>query len=279
MRSWTEGNNAAPISYPNTVGFVPSPNQPAGEQFDQEFLGWRLLNNGAQVEVIVVTSLDPTNGTTHVDPNGNVLRTWHQGDVFIDVNGGPHVNGQDVSGYEYALTSGQWTTVNNDPLHSADNNINPIDHTMDIGLYRINNVNDVHWASDTGGAGAMALAPGDIDLINPVNVRNNVGLGNDIAANLTYETDEFDYGSMFGADEDNTWILRWVFDASALGPNWNPFMATFHLAEECGNDFLNAGPLNPNEDDEPPVPEPATIGLIGLGLGTLGVLRRKRAIS
>src|SRR5262249_40540098 len=33
-RSWTEGNNAAPISYPNTVGFVPSPNQPAGEQFD-----------------------------------------------------------------------------------------------------------------------------------------------------------------------------------------------------------------------------------------------------
>jgi hypothetical protein len=272
VRSWTEGNNAAPIDYPSGT-FEPSPGGTDGEGFDQEFLGWRLLNNGAQVEVIVVSSIDPTNGVTHTGADG-VTRTWHMGDVFINVDGnaGTGVSG----GYEFALTSGQWTTTNNDPLHPADNDINPIDHTMDIGLYNINNVNDVHYASNTGGAGGMGLPAGDLAMINPVNVRANAGLGDAIAANLSFETDSYDYGTLFGANEDGTWIYRWVIDTSALGANWNPYAAIFHLSEECGNDFLDAGPLNPDENDEPPVPEPATLGLIGLGLASLGVLKRRK---
>jgi len=275
-RTWTEANNAAPITYPNTVGFVPSPNQPAGEKFDQEWLGWRLISSGTKVEVTLISSLNPNGGTTHTDASG-VTRTWHQGDLFIDVDGS-NLTGI-MGGYDFAATNGSWTSTNKDSLFG-----NTYNHTMAQGLYKVNQLTDVYGISSTGGMGAPGLlTPAELNFVGPAALRPhgsttnaNTGLGPNQDPGMTYVTDSFNYGSPFGANESPTYFMQWVIDTVAFGSSWNPALADFHISEECGNDFIFANFLAPEEHDQPPVPEPATLSLMGLGLASLGILRRRK---
>jgi hypothetical protein len=261
---WTEGNNSSPIDYPGSPDFVPSPSGNAdAEKFDMEMLATRITGDGtvagSTLQILGITSVDPSNGVLWT--NG---RTYHLGDVFIDV-GADGAGG--YNGYDVALTAGQWSTSNNDPLHPADD---PYNHTMAIDMYDIDEgVLDVHGITNNGGYGNSGLA-GDL---NPFAVRDEGDntLTATAGVNVSFASTSYNYGTLNGADENGTWILEWTLtgDLSALDANGDGLLndqLTYHWTLECGNDLV----------EHTPIPEPGTLSLMGLGLASLGLIRRRR---
>lgn len=81
------------------------------------------------------------------------------------------------------------------------------------------------------------------------------------------QTDTYDYGG----GEDGTFLIQYQFDLAALGIGL-PDTWTTKITWGCGNDVIRV------QDDIPFVPEPATFGLlvVGVGLSYLAKRRRRR---
>lgn len=258
--SWTEANNASPLTYPNSpIENIPSPGHVnSGEAFDQEFLGWRLINGGTQVQILGITSINPNAGAVYQG------RTFHVGDIFLDVDGNSSTGV--VGGYDYALSSGNYTSNLNDPFHPADDAAGSWGHNLGNGLYALDSIADVHGITNEGGFGGY---PAIAAAHNPWAIREGAEL---VSNSVGFLSESFDYGFVHGANENGTWILEWTFDVALLGPNFDPYRMTLHWATECGNDYIVAGPLL----NEPVIPEPATLAMVGLGLASAGLLRRRQ---
>jgi hypothetical protein len=253
---WTEGNNVAPIDYEGSPDYIPASTIESGEPWDAEFLAWRL--DGSKIKVLGITSLDPNNGGTF---GGSDI--VHLGDVFINADGDDTTG---FMGYDLALTAGQWSTTLNDPLHNGPPNEGPYDHLMPQDLYEVHGLSDVHGITDDAGYGFLDEVTA---VANPFAVRDDGDLDPVAGANVVFTAIEHDYGIYDGRNEDGTWILEWELDLAALTPyldGGSLAQISLHWTVECGNDII----------DRPLIPEPASLALIGLGLVSLGWVRRRR---
>lgn len=271
--AWSEGNNVVgppAFDFPGgTDPFTPSPEGSMSENSDHEFLAWRLVNP-TTIQVLGITSISPTDGAL-LDVAG-VLTNYHLGDVFINTDGSSATG---YMGYDVALTAGSWSTTLNDPLHPDDE---PYDHTMGAGLFGIDGVEDVHGITNHAGWGGNAEIQG---LMDPFAVREGAAQIGNVqlqVALVDYEALGVDTSSR---NESMTYIFEWTFDIADLpllteNPDtqagFDLSQLTLHWTLECGNDVINVGP----RENEPVIPEPATVALLGLGLATMGVMRRRR---
>jgi hypothetical protein len=136
---------------------------------------------------------------------------------------------------------------------------------MASGLYALNGI-PVHGATSDQGFGSD---PNYADDIFPFAIEGGAGLtpiAQDGDAGFDYETQSYDYGLRYGANEDGTWFYSWTFDWTLMGAGSLQNMV-LHWTTECGNDLI---------ETEPVIPEPATVAMIGLGLASVGLFRSRR---
>jgi hypothetical protein len=237
---WTEGNNTSPLG----PGF-PS----GGKTYDQEFLSWRVVTVGGSdyLQVLLITSVDPSSG------NAYGVGTYRNGDVFVNVNGD-----------DYGLSAGSYA----DGLTTTNANQHP-----GTGLYSISgssDVVDIVGQSQYGYGNNPVIA----NATNPFAVSST--------ATLTGDAVSVAIASVSG-DSAPDWAVQWTVSLANTGSLYSSLYDTstqaldfsnlvLHVTETCGNDVINTEASGSNE---PNVPEPATLSLLGLGLATCGVIRRR----
>lgn len=247
---WAEGNNVSPLDYSQgTPSGTPYAVQ-GTEKYDMEFLGWRTVAGG-KIQVLGIVSADPATG----------FNNFHIGDVFLNTDG------NNANGYEMALTGPDWSTTKPDPLSGDPDGY---DHTQGLGLYSTADT-IVHGVTGNAGGGFgdnAILAPE----LNPlaIELTQNTQSG----ANAQFNMTSFNYGTKFGEDEDETYFVEWEFAIADLIGLTSLEDLTLHWTIECGNDLLST-PKRFSEPDEV-IPEPATLVLTGLGLFSMGMMRRRR---
>jgi hypothetical protein len=245
---WTEGNNTDPVDvYSN--GGVPA----GGEEFDEEFLAWRVVDNGGttQLQVLGISSKDPA-GFYY---DGNYYR---QGDVFIDTN--------DDGTYDYALSTGSFTDSFSGASHPGGVSVG---NNGDAGLYAVTNTDTQNTTSVYG----YGNYPSVTVYTNPWAVIGNLTATQ--SASLSIEQIANDNGYP-------NWAWQWTIDLTSGNAlydalidengNWDFSNLVLHWTVECGNDWIDT---TASGENEPNVPEPATLSLMGLGLATAGLLRRR----
>ena len=166
--------------------------------------------------------------------------TYHLGDILLDTNGD--------STYDMGLVS-QSFNAGLDAGRLYNN----------ITTQRLQNISGSYRGTSTEAA------------IGPWAVQSGTPMGQ-----IPIQAGSFNYGGSEGL----TYLTMFSFDVGSLAL---PLTLDFHLDWGCGNDVISGEftvqpppivPHNPGNS----VPEPATAGMAGLGLGSLLVtlLRRKR---
>jgi len=200
--------------------------------------------------------------------------TWKYGDLFIDVNNnavfgqaaaaistGSQGNNPDsianTFGYDYVLTFRGDTGVDGNPLYRAYK-LDPNDSTLLV--YYNQNAAANPWRYDSGGT----------ELFNNGSFSYFTGLGDDL--------DGDGVADVLGGTHNAVRVdLTWLWDEVRKdNPQWNGLITT-HFTMECGNDNLMGQGVLPY-DPGTPVPEPASLTLMGLGIAAVAVSRlRKKA--
>ena len=210
----------------------------------------------------LVSGYDLENGET-----GNGM-LFEYGDLFIDVDGnavyGPAASGSggdqsyplivaNTFGYDYVLTyAGASDPVTGDPLFNAYA-LNTGDTTLRV--YYNQNDESNPWRYFSGG---QSLFTGSFTY--------TTGLGDDLDG-------DGDADVLGGSHNAVQVDLDWLWDYQ--GTNWNGIITT-HFTQECGNDnLMGQGELV--YDPGTPVPEPASITLMGLGIALVAVARMRKA--
>jgi len=228
-------NGYSPINYPSGIGHVPSPGGTTGEKYDLEEMHVRLTDTAMQV--LVVTSSPLT-----ADSSGTTI---YLGDLFIQADDA-------------------WFGV----------------VTQDAGrglaagaIYRLNGCGDV-VALQPGSqsyAGNNTLVENDYgppatirDIAGPWAVSGGIDPGQWLGT-ATLETATFDYG---GA-EDGTFLIQYTLDPALLGFEDPAILAT-KITWGCGNDVIRVQGV-----EAPHTPEPATIGMLLVGVALTYLGRRR----
>lgn len=229
-----------------------------------------------------ITTWDRAGGTTEdneVEPNCVQAQSWDLEGIYQNGAIVTLVGGFDFKrGYEGVRAGDLFIDVNGDAIYGqntgrsgnqSDMNIFGYDYVLDIdfdnltySVYAINKASavlDVYYAQNTI-ANPWRYSDGG----TLVSGYQNVSFANKYWSGLS----NADVGGLQGWSGNNTHYAT-AFDLSFLNPGT---AYTTHFTLECGNDNLMGKGTAPA-----PVPEPATIILLGSGLIGLAKLRRKNA--
>lgn len=143
------------------------------------------------------------------------------------------------------------------------------------GIYRIDQASDTESLQQLSRSYYSYTGLYENDYGDPAMIRDIVGpwaVSDDISdeqllgmAEVSMAT--FDYGD----SEDGTWVYQFAIEAALLGL---PDDLQAHVGWGCGNDVIRV-----QMQDTPPVPEPATMAMLGLGLGFILARRRLRRVA
>lgn len=220
-------------------------------------LGWRVENDS--LEVIIRTNFPQAGDATFGGGDSYGDPYYLPGDLYVNLNGSHNAGTGSVFGL--GLTS-----------HSGDPTWDPFDHSLPWSAVTQGNLySGATFATGTYEGYAYAGLSG-----SPYDGGSDpYGHGNNLPTLIA------GYGSNLGYQGPVTWTAisgqPWAYEIAA-SINLSTLGATdgdcFELwwAMECGNDAVMAAGCIP------PVPEPGTLALLGLGAGIL-LRRRRRSLA
>ncbi len=235
------------VSYPGSIGTVPSPGGSTGQHFDEGGLGVKV--QGGNLILRVAGGLDPLNGWYY-----SHYKTWYsQGDVFITVD-------DSQAGVKNFALLNSWPTDGTDYLELDGGHYDDAQKFHTLGgaggtsleghLVSLSSNNHVVFFGGTG-----AYTPGTVDgLDSRAYAQGGTNIGNAGLVHIT-TTDE---GLV---NPNQTWYIQtWTFPTNWLSSD-PVFTIGLHKVASCGNDQIGMVTV---------VPAPGALVLGLAGFGTMG---------